>query len=81
MIKCKQGNAKLKGKVIDIRTELTVLLRAVRKAFIESGIPTDVADSMINAAVRISRFTDEEISAEALKAVAAIVEEEAEDNA
>lgn len=69
MIKVKEGKCTIKGGPITILAETTVLLKGVRKALTEAGLPVEAADKRIGACLTYSQYSDEELHKKAAEMV------------
>lgn len=67
MIKVDMGSVEIKGRGIDILSELTLALKDFRQAIINAGASAEEADRLIDDCVKHSRWSDDEVKAEIKK--------------
>lgn len=60
MITTKYGETRISGSAVEIVTDLEVVIRGVKRAFEQAGIPKELAEQMISNAVRSADMTPEE---------------------
>lgn len=66
MIKTENGNIEIKGSMSGIMTDLHIVLKNVREAFIKAGETEERADELIDTVVMNSRRTMEKIKSDAI---------------
>lgn len=64
MIKTKNGAVKIKGNIVEVKADFTLLLKEMRNALKGVGMSDEEAISQIDECVKLSRMTIEEIDAE-----------------
>lgn len=70
MITTKKGVTTISGSAAEIATDLEVIIRSVKRAFEQAGIPKELAEQMISNAVRSADMTPEEKARDLLSAIA-----------
>lgn len=69
MIKSKDGAVEVKGSTTDLLSDLSMIIRALRETFDTEDIPQEVGDKLINKAVELGFWTEEELAKENNKLV------------
>lgn len=75
MIKCENGVVEIKGSVVDVTAELSMIVSALEERLIDNGFSKEDADEKIKDSVRIGLMTEEELHKESEKAKKEMVEE------
>ena len=61
MIKCENGVVEVKGSTTVLMSDLSMIIKSLRKAFEEEGISEEKGDKLINKAVEIGFWTEDKI--------------------
>lgn len=75
MIKIKEGSCTIKGSPSTILAETTVLLKSMRGALTEAGMPVEEADKRIDDCLTYSRYSEEELRKKAAEVIAKALED------
>lgn len=64
MIKCNEGKSEIRGNVIILEAELTVILKDMREILTDTYGNETFADKMIDRILRLSRMSDDDLEKE-----------------
>lgn len=64
MIKSKDGAVEVKGSTTVLMTDLSMIIKSLREAFEEEGIPKETGDKLIRSAVDIGFWTEDKLDKE-----------------
>lgn len=66
MIKCEDGRLEVKGSIITISNDLTLIIHSIRKIFTKN-MDQKKADDAIRETIRLGFMSEEEIKSEAMR--------------
>ncbi len=78
MIKAKKQTAKVSGNIAEVFAELVMVIRGVKEALLESGVPAEQVDVMLSDAYKIGTMGKKESTAYMMEAIAKRLKEEEE---
>ena len=61
MIKVKEGEAKFKGTIPTLSTELVVLIKAYEEMLVKQGLTKEQARADVDSSVELARMTSDEL--------------------
>lgn len=70
MITTKKGVTTISGSAAEIATDLEVIIRSVKRAFAQGGVPKELAEHLVADAIRGADMTTEEKARDLLSAIA-----------
>lgn len=72
-IKLTRKGILVEGSAVTIMSDLTNITRAVKEAFINGGLPEEVAKEMVDKSVEIGLLSEEELDKKAKEALGSIL--------
>ena len=75
MIKVKNDSIKIKGNGPTILSELAFAIKHVKMAFVEGGLPENIAEELVSDAVRYADMNTEELAKELIDRITGKKEE------
>lgn len=75
MITTKKGVTTISGSAAEIATDLEVIIRGVKRAFAQGGVPKELAEHLVADAIRGADMTPEEKVSDLLNTISKKLDE------